>query len=150
MARCCRSIFKFCLALSLSLHLCCCYFTPSNIEHCDCLYVCLFYVRLFFFLSIRVFLFQECFFNAHSIFNILNFVFLSLSFLFLLLLHLYACHCIASWIAPAPITEAPTDLAKKCDPAECALPYCFCSKDGTIIPGGLEAEDVSRHFSARL
>ncbi|XP_031636611.1 uncharacterized protein LOC116349354 [Contarinia nasturtii] len=43
---------------------------------------------------------------------------------------------------PAPVTEAPIDLAKKCDPSDCALPYCFCSKDGTIIPGGLEAEDI--------
>lgn len=48
--------------------------------------------------------------------------------------------------APAPITETPIDLAQKCDPAECVLPYCFCSKDGTIIPGGLQAEDVSRHL----
>lgn len=45
--------------------------------------------------------------------------------------------------APAPITETPLDLAKKCDPAECQLPYCYCSKDGTNIPGGLEPEDVS-------
>lgn len=149
MARCCRSIFKFCLSLSASLLLL--FYTIKHWTLRLHVCVCLFYVRLFFFLSIRVFLFQECFFNAHSIFNILNFVFHS--FFFLLLLHLYACRicrCIASWIAPAPITEAPTDLAKKCDPAECALPYCFCSKDGTTIPGGLEAEDVSRHFSARL
>lgn len=45
--------------------------------------------------------------------------------------------------APAPITETPIDLAKKCDSAECQLPYCYCSKDGTNIPGGLEPEDVS-------
>ncbi|CAH0702359.1 unnamed protein product [Spodoptera exigua] len=43
---------------------------------------------------------------------------------------------------PAPITEAPLDLATKCDPAECQLPYCFCSKDGTLIPGGLDPEDT--------
>lgn len=43
---------------------------------------------------------------------------------------------------PAPITETPLDLAKKCDPAECQLPYCYCSKDGTNIPGGLEPEDT--------
>lgn len=47
-------------------------------------------------------------------------------------------------IAPAPITEAPLDLAKKCDSGACTLPYCFCSKDGTVIPGGLEAENVSK------
>lgn len=41
------------------------------------------------------------------------------------------------------MTEPPADLAEKCNPAECALPYCFCSKDGTIIPGGLDPEDVS-------
>nr|XP_022914544.1 uncharacterized protein LOC111425024 [Onthophagus taurus] len=43
---------------------------------------------------------------------------------------------------PAPITEPPTDLATKCDLSECQLPYCFCSKDGTIIPGGFDAEDT--------
>lgn len=48
--------------------------------------------------------------------------------------------------APAPITEPPTDLAPKCNPAECELPYCFCSKDGTIVPGGLDPEDVSFHY----
>lgn len=46
------------------------------------------------------------------------------------------------FVAPAPITEPPVDLAKRCDPGNCELPYCFCSKDGTLIPGGLEAEDV--------
>lgn len=45
--------------------------------------------------------------------------------------------------APAPITEAPTDLATKCDRSSCNLPYCFCNKDGTLIPGGLEPGDVS-------
>lgn len=44
--------------------------------------------------------------------------------------------------AVSPITEAAIDLAKKCDPANCVLPYCFCSKDGTVIPGGLEPEKV--------
>lgn len=43
---------------------------------------------------------------------------------------------------PGPITEPPVDLAVKCNPAECVLPYCFCSKDGTLIPGGLDAEDI--------
>lgn len=43
---------------------------------------------------------------------------------------------------PAPITEPPIDLAQKCNPAECVLPYCFCSKDGTLIPGGLDPEDT--------
>lgn len=48
------------------------------------------------------------------------------------------CGPIAS--TPAPVTETPVDLALKCDLAECQLPYCFCSKDGTVIPGNLEAE----------
>lgn len=50
---------------------------------------------------------------------------------------------VLTFVAPAPITEPPIDLAKRCDPGNCELPYCFCSKDGTLIPGGLEAEDVS-------
>ncbi|KYN02697.1 hypothetical protein ALC62_06497 [Cyphomyrmex costatus] len=43
---------------------------------------------------------------------------------------------------PAPITEPPTDLAERCDTANCLLPYCFCSRDGTIIPGGLHPEET--------
>nr|XP_037870242.1 chitin deacetylase 1-like isoform X2 [Bombyx mori] len=43
---------------------------------------------------------------------------------------------------PAPITEVPLDLATKCEPAECQLPYCFCSKDGTLIPGGLDPAET--------
>ncbi|XP_063236003.1 chitin deacetylase 1 [Bacillus rossius redtenbacheri] len=50
------------------------------------------------------------------------------------------CGPIAS--TPAPITEEPLDLAKKCDPSTCVLPYCFCSKDGTLIPGGLDPEET--------
>lgn len=43
---------------------------------------------------------------------------------------------------PAPITEEPVDLATRCDPEKCNLPYCFCSKDGTLIPGELDPEDT--------
>ncbi|XP_018352051.1 PREDICTED: uncharacterized protein LOC108754324 [Trachymyrmex septentrionalis] len=43
---------------------------------------------------------------------------------------------------PAPITEPPMDLAERCDTANCLLPYCFCSRDGTIIPGGLHPEET--------
>lgn len=46
-------------------------------------------------------------------------------------------------LAIAPVTEPILDLATKCDPANCELPYCFCSKDGTLIPGGLDPENVS-------
>lgn len=46
--------------------------------------------------------------------------------------------------AIAPITEAPIDLALRCDLSECELPYCYCSKDGTNIPKDLPAEDVSQ------
>lgn len=45
-------------------------------------------------------------------------------------------------LAVAPVTDAPLDLAQKCDPAECVLPYCYCSKDGTSIPKDLSAEEV--------
>lgn len=65
---------------------------------------------------------------CHPCFVLIRFVFLCFLFRF---------------AAPAPITEAPLDLAKKCDSEECVLPYCFCSKDGTIVPGGLDPEDVS-------
>lgn len=45
--------------------------------------------------------------------------------------------------AVAPVTEPATDLATKCDPSTCVLPYCFCSRDGTKIPGDLDPHDVS-------
>ncbi|CAH0603207.1 unnamed protein product [Chrysodeixis includens] len=32
--------------------------------------------------------------------------------------------------------------ALKCDPDQCALPGCFCSADGTRIPGGIEVNQV--------
>ncbi|XP_310753.5 chitin deacetylase 1 [Anopheles gambiae] len=43
---------------------------------------------------------------------------------------------------PAATTESPIDLAKKCNPAECELPYCYCNKDGTLIPKGLDPEET--------
>lgn len=42
-------------------------------------------------------------------------------------------------------TERPKpdpDTAPKCDPVLCQLPECYCSPDGTLIPGGLEPKDV--------
>lgn len=42
-------------------------------------------------------------------------------------------------------TERPPpdpEVAPKCDPSQCALPECFCSPDGTRIPGDLESKDV--------
>ena len=47
------------------------------------------------------------------------------------------------FLAASPVTEAPIDNAQRCDPAECELPYCFCSKDGASIPKDLSAEEVS-------
>lgn len=45
--------------------------------------------------------------------------------------------------AASPVTESPLDNAQRCNPAECELPYCYCSKDGASIPKDLNAEDVS-------
>lgn len=50
--------------------------------------------------------------------------------------------------APAPSTEPPIDLANKCDPAACSLPYCYCSRDGTRIPGDLDPDQVGNNSSA--
>ncbi|XP_031350158.1 uncharacterized protein LOC116175912 isoform X2 [Photinus pyralis] len=44
---------------------------------------------------------------------------------------------------PAPSTEPPIDLAVKCNPEECLLPECFCSKDGTNIPGDFTPSEAS-------
>lgn len=42
------------------------------------------------------------------------------------------------------ITDIDNDpnRAPPCDPAVCVLPDCFCSEDGTTVPGDLAAKDV--------
>ena len=51
--------------------------------------------------------------------------------------------------AVAPVTEPPIALAVKCDQANCDLPHCFCSKDGTIIPGGIDPSKVKYSISKK-
>lgn len=51
------------------------------------------------------------------------------------------CGPVATTPAP-PSTTAPPDTSKKCDVSECILPWCYCSSDGTTIPGGLLAEEI--------
>jgi len=43
---------------------------------------------------------------------------------------------------PAPVTTEAPDKADTCDTSECQLPYCHCSTDGTLIPGGLTKEET--------
>jgi len=38
--------------------------------------------------------------------------------------------------------ENDPNRAPPCDPAVCVLPDCFCSEDGTTIPGDLPVKDV--------
>lgn len=38
--------------------------------------------------------------------------------------------------------ESDPNRAPPCDPAVCVLPDCFCSEDGTQIPGDLPSKDV--------
>ena len=38
--------------------------------------------------------------------------------------------------------ETDPNRAPECDPTQCNLPDCFCSADGTRIPGELEAQQV--------
>jgi Low-density lipoprotein receptor domain class A. len=38
--------------------------------------------------------------------------------------------------------EQDPNRAPDCDPTQCALPDCFCSADGTRIPGGIEPNQV--------
>ena len=33
-------------------------------------------------------------------------------------------------------------LAERCREEECSLPWCYCSRDGTNIPAGLQLEDT--------
>ncbi|XP_057377397.1 LOW QUALITY PROTEIN: chitin deacetylase 1-like [Daphnia carinata] len=43
---------------------------------------------------------------------------------------------------PAPLIVEEVDRARKCDPANCELPNCFCSSDGTQVPGGLNPKEI--------
>lgn len=38
--------------------------------------------------------------------------------------------------------ETDPNRAPPCDPSVCNLPDCFCSEDGTTIPGDIPAKDV--------
>lgn len=42
--------------------------------------------------------------------------------------------------------ETDPNRAPDCDPNQCVLPDCFCSADGTRIPGGLEPSQVNIIF----
>ena len=46
------------------------------------------------------------------------------------------------WCDPAHDPNA----APMCDYANCQLPDCFCSSDGTLIPGGLRPEEVPQEL----
>lgn len=39
-------------------------------------------------------------------------------------------------------SENDPNAATRCDYVNCTLPNCFCSVDGTLIPGNLEANQV--------
>ncbi|CAG0916545.1 unnamed protein product [Notodromas monacha] len=41
-----------------------------------------------------------------------------------------------------PAVDQDPNAAPKCDTSQCILPDCFCSADGTQIPGGLEPSQV--------
>lgn len=43
--------------------------------------------------------------------------------------------------AACTVAEDP-NAAPKCNPAECVLPDCFCSADGTKVPGDLEVSQI--------
>lgn len=51
------------------------------------------------------------------------------------------CGPVASTPAP-PTTPPPKNQAKKCNEEDCELPWCFCSKNGTVIPGNLLPEET--------
>ena len=38
--------------------------------------------------------------------------------------------------------ESDPNAAPKCDTADCVIPDCFCSADGTKVPGNLEVAQV--------
>lgn len=42
----------------------------------------------------------------------------------------------------SPDAESDPNRAPPCDPSVCVLPDCFCSEDGTTIPGDLPFKDV--------
>lgn len=46
------------------------------------------------------------------------------------------------FFSPPKAVESDPNRAPECDPTQCSLPDCFCSADGTRIPGELEAVNV--------
>lgn len=46
--------------------------------------------------------------------------------------------------------ETDPNRAPDCDPNQCVLPDCFCSADGTRIPGGLEPSQVNNLYTNNL
>lgn len=46
------------------------------------------------------------------------------------------------WFFHFADAESDPNRAPPCDPAVCVLPDCFCSEDGTTIPGDVPAKDV--------
>lgn len=42
-----------------------------------------------------------------------------------------------------PAVETDPNRAPDCDPTQCVLPDCFCSADGTRIPGNIEPNQVN-------
>ena len=41
-----------------------------------------------------------------------------------------------------PDAEHDPNAAPECDYSNCTLPDCYCSRDGTLIPGNLEVQQV--------
>ena len=40
------------------------------------------------------------------------------------------------------LPEPPANTARSCDESACELPWCFCSSDGSKIPGGLDITET--------
>ncbi|CAG0887318.1 unnamed protein product [Darwinula stevensoni] len=49
---------------------------------------------------------------------------------------------VALALPEAPSTTPGLDAARKCEPNQCTLPYCFCSSDGTKPPKDMDPKDM--------
>lgn len=52
--------------------------------------------------------------------------------------------CLLIFLSILAVDSDP-NRAPDCDPTQCVLPDCFCSADGTRIPGNIEANQVNLH-----
>lgn len=71
-----------------------------------------------------------------------NIYIFSINYTHIQTIHIKLCCKIFKYILFVIDIDNDPNRAPPCDPSQCQLPDCFCSEDGTVIPGDLPARDV--------